>query len=160
MLFRSQKIKNLDLRWYLIFDATSMTSIKIPQDIKFYHAEIAPNDKKDTSGAVQKNIALSKITEGWVYALDDDNIIHPNFPMVFLNALNKFPDKKAFVFSQANYKNDIIDFYIVANNSSGTRAKIYARLRSTNEDFNGLSYYINGNIVRDPVITRLATDID
>ena len=52
-----------------------------------------------------------------------------------------------------NYKNDIIDFYIVANNSSGTRAKIYARLRSTNEDFNGLSYYINGNIVRDPVIT-------
>ena len=88
-----QKIKNLDLRWYLIFDATSMTSIRIPQDIKFYHAEIAPNDKKDTSGAVQKNIALSKITEGWVYALDDDNIIHPNFPMVFLNALNKFPDK-------------------------------------------------------------------
>ena len=67
-------------------------------------------------------------------------------------------DKDQFMFADTpmfniNYKNDTIDFYFVTNNSAGTRAKIYAKLRSTGEDFNGLSYYINGSLVREPVIS-------
>lgn len=103
-----RKIKNLDVRWYLIYDGISMTSIKIPEDIKYYHAEISNPKKRDSSGAVQKNIALSKITEGWIYVLDDDNSIHPNFEKEFSNAIKKYPNKKAFVFSQVNYKNKIM----------------------------------------------------
>ena len=105
--YELRKIKNLDIRWYLVFDGISMTSLKIPKDIKYYHAEISNPKKRDSSGAVQKNIALSKITEGWIYALDDDNSIHPNFEKEFLNAIKKYPNKKAFVFSQVNYKNEI-----------------------------------------------------
>ena len=103
-----KKIKNLDIRWYLIFDEISMTSLKIPKDMKYYYAEIYNHKKRDSSGAVQKNIALSKITEGWIYVLDDDNSIHPNFAKEFLNATEKYPNKKAFVFSQVNYKNEIM----------------------------------------------------
>lgn len=103
-----RKIKNLDVRWYLIYDGISMTSINIPKDIKYYHAEISYPIKRDFSGAVQKNIALSKIIEGWIYVLDDDNSIHPNFEKEFLNAIKKYPNKKAFVFSQINYKNKIM----------------------------------------------------
>jgi len=54
---------------------------------------------------------------------------------------------------EINYKGDLIKFYIVANSENGTRGKIYARSQSNNLEFNGLSYYINGNIVREPVIS-------
>ena len=102
------KINSLDIRWYLVFDKTCMISTKIPQDLNYYHAEISNNDRNDSSGSIQKNIALSQIQEGWIYCLDDDNILHPNFPSCFNMAIKKFPDKKAFVFSQTNYANQII----------------------------------------------------
>jgi hypothetical protein len=54
---------------------------------------------------------------------------------------------------EINYKNDIIKFYTKATNPSGSRAKIYAINNSTGEEVNGISYYINGSIVREPVIT-------
>lgn len=106
--YELRKIKNLDIRWYLIFDGISMTSLKIPEDIKYYYAEICTLEKRDCSGATQKNIALSKITEGWIYVLDDDNSIHPNFAKEFSNAIEKYPNKKTFVFSQINYKNEVM----------------------------------------------------
>jgi hypothetical protein len=54
---------------------------------------------------------------------------------------------------EVNYKQDTIKFYISANSENGTRGKIYARTASDNSDFNGLSYYINGNLVREAVIS-------
>jgi hypothetical protein len=54
---------------------------------------------------------------------------------------------------EINHKNDTIKFYTKATNTSGTRAKIYAINDSTGEQVNGISYYINGSIVREPVIT-------
>jgi hypothetical protein len=53
---------------------------------------------------------------------------------------------------EINYKKDTIKFYIVANSENGTRGKIYARNSSDDSEFNGLSYYINGNLVREPVV--------
>ena len=54
---------------------------------------------------------------------------------------------------EINYKSDIIKFYIVANSENGTRGKIYAKNQSNNSYFEGLSYYINGTLVREPVIS-------
>jgi hypothetical protein len=53
---------------------------------------------------------------------------------------------------EINYKGDTIKFYIVANSENGTRGKIYARSASDDSEFNGLLYYINGNLVREPVV--------
>jgi hypothetical protein len=46
-----------------------------------------------------------------------------------------------------------INFYTVAVDQSGLRAKVYAIDSDTGESFNGISYYLNGNIVREPVLT-------
>jgi hypothetical protein len=54
---------------------------------------------------------------------------------------------------EINYKNETIKFYTKSTNPSGSRAKIYAINNSTGEEVNGISYYVNGSIVREPVIT-------
>jgi hypothetical protein len=54
---------------------------------------------------------------------------------------------------EINHKNETIKFYTKITNPSGSRAKIYAINNSTGEEVNGISYYINGSIVREPVIT-------
>jgi len=54
---------------------------------------------------------------------------------------------------EIRHKNETIKFYTKAVNASGSRAKIYAVNDSTGEEVNGLSYYINGYIVREPVLT-------
>jgi hypothetical protein len=54
---------------------------------------------------------------------------------------------------EVRYKADTIIFYAVANDDSGKRARIYAKNKSNNLEFEGLSYYINGTLVREPVLT-------
>jgi hypothetical protein len=49
-------------------------------------------------------------------------------------------------------KNSYIKVYAVANHPSGKRAKIYA-VNSRGELENGLAFFLNGKIVKDPVIT-------
>jgi hypothetical protein len=49
-------------------------------------------------------------------------------------------------------KNSYIRFYMVATHPSGKRAKIYA-INSNGELENGLAFYLNGKIVKDPTIT-------
>lgn len=50
-------------------------------------------------------------------------------------------------------KQDSIIFYVVANSNDLNRAKIYAKKKSTGENFNGLAFYLNGRLVTEPVIT-------
>jgi hypothetical protein len=54
---------------------------------------------------------------------------------------------------KVEYKTDTIIFYIVANSSQKTRAKIYAKKKSTGQLYNGIALYLNGNLVTEPVIT-------
>lgn len=50
-------------------------------------------------------------------------------------------------------KNSHIKFYLKSIHPSGKRAKIYAINANTGKIENGIAFYVNGNIVRDPVIT-------
>ena len=54
---------------------------------------------------------------------------------------------------EINYKNDTIKFYMVANNEKGNRARIYAKSQNTGLIFSGISYFWNGLLVREPVLT-------
>jgi len=65
---------------------------------------------------------------------------------------DNFMDTHTEVFN-VSYLGDAISFYIVANDESGKRGRIFARKRSDGSVFNGLKYYINGKIVREPVIS-------
>jgi hypothetical protein len=53
---------------------------------------------------------------------------------------------------EINYKNGSIKFYLQANSSLGDRGKIFA-LNQNGIEYNGLSFYLNGNLVREPVIS-------
>lgn len=54
---------------------------------------------------------------------------------------------------QIEYQSDIINFYSVAINDSGTRARIYAIRQSSNSVIEDITYYVNGRQVLEPVIT-------
>lgn len=50
-------------------------------------------------------------------------------------------------------KDSYIKFYLVATNSNGTRAKIYAINANTGAEENGLAFYINGRLVKSPTLS-------
>ena len=54
---------------------------------------------------------------------------------------------------EIDYKGDTIKFYMVADSEKGTRARIYAKSQTTGLAFNGIAYYWNGALVREPVVT-------
>ena len=65
---------------------------------------------------------------------------------------NAFPITPTEIF-EIEYKADTIKFYIVADNPEGTRGKIYAISLASNSPYNGISYFLNGSVVREPVLT-------
>jgi hypothetical protein len=65
---------------------------------------------------------------------------------------DQFPATPTEIF-EIVYKGDTIKFYFVADNPEGTRARIYARSLNTAQDYNGISYFWNGSLVREPVLT-------
>ena len=79
-----------------------------------------------------------RISAAQIWAMFDENIFSSTPVQIF----------------EINYKGDKILFYIVSNSNSGDRAKIYSILQSTGELYNGISYYINGALLREPVISK------
>ena len=57
------------------------------------------------------------------------------------------------VLFEVEHKNNTIVFYIVANDKFGKRGRIYAKNKKDNSDFDGLTYFINGQSVREAVLT-------
>jgi hypothetical protein len=53
---------------------------------------------------------------------------------------------------EINYKDGVVRFYIQANSQDGNRAKIFA-LNKNGFEYNGISFYLNGTLVREPVIS-------
>ena len=66
--------------------------------------------------------------------------------------LDKFPLAETELF-EIEYKGDTIKFFIKALDNDGSRANIFAKSVATGGDFNGLAYYWNGTLVREPVMT-------
>jgi hypothetical protein len=54
---------------------------------------------------------------------------------------------------EINYKADTIKFFIQGVGEDRKRARIFAKSQTTGKLFNGLTYYWNGNLVREPFIT-------
>lgn len=82
-IFRSfdKKSENFFIKWFVVFDMTSLDHIPTDilsflgdkAEIKFYNS--VPTDY----GHDMINKIIDQITDGLVYVLDDDNIIHPDF---------------------------------------------------------------------------------
>ena len=66
--------------------------------------------------------------------------------------LDKFPLVETELF-EIEYKGDTIKFFMEALDPDGARARIFAKSVATGSTFNGLAYYWNGTLVREPVMT-------
>lgn len=56
-------------------------------------------------------------------------------------------------FFEISHLSDTIEFYIEANSGGGDRARIFAINKNTQMPFLGVTYYINGQFVREPVLS-------
>jgi hypothetical protein len=64
----------------------------------------------------------------------------------------RFPSVPEQIF-EIESKDNYIKFFVVANDDSGTRARIYGLNAKTGNFENGIAFYLNGKVVREPVIT-------
>lgn len=83
--------------------------------------------------------------------------VSENYKVLALQAAVKF-DQDFFPYSpteifEIKSKNAHIKFYMVANHPTGKRAKIYAINVLTGQLEDGIGFYWNGNIVKEPVLT-------
>jgi hypothetical protein len=85
-----------DVSWCCVLDKAK---------VKLHQITVTPNILAEADGgddgSTPKNVAISLIRDGWIYFLDDDNLIHPNFPLAAREAILVNPSKKCFVFAQA-----------------------------------------------------------
>ena len=96
---------DIDFEWIIAFDTHSLLSI--PSEIinsfqtKSWVHGIFVNDPTNVVGKAQLNrvIELSNPLD-WIYALDDDNILHVDFFAEFTKAIKDNPDKEVVVFNQ------------------------------------------------------------
>jgi len=86
---------SFDLDWRIVFDLSVCQPVDVPG------AKLdAVSVEGSRFGNAQRNLALDAIGDGWVYFLDDDNAIHPDFYRLLLAAMKAQPAKLAFAFDQ------------------------------------------------------------
>ena len=72
-----QSINFQHINWIIVYDGKCVNKIQ-----ELNHPQIQEHihtDKDSIKGTAQRNYALKFVESGFVYFLDDDNIIHPNF---------------------------------------------------------------------------------
>jgi glycosyltransferase involved in cell wall biosynthesis len=63
--------------WYIVEDGNRVETEKVELPFPNTTYISFPSNGKGISGNPQRNIALDNITDGYVYFLDDDNLVHP-----------------------------------------------------------------------------------
>jgi hypothetical protein len=65
-----------------------------------WHTRADP-DRQSVGGQSLKNAMLSEIADGWVYILDDDNLMHPDFWRAVASVVDGIPGTAMVVLTQA-----------------------------------------------------------
>lgn len=94
---------NFDIVWWVIFDTSIVKQIpsQIVQGLIEDGVKVEfQKGKEGDFGHDLINKTLDKIPSGWVYFLDDDNILHERFCEEISSAIQSFPDKSGFLFDQ------------------------------------------------------------
>jgi glycosyltransferase involved in cell wall biosynthesis len=91
-----------DITWYLVFDTNFVTDLNIDLLLHLQSLNMVISFAKSIQGDHGHqliNKCIDTIQDGWVYVLDDDNLIHENFYERINEVLGK-TDKKAIIFNQ------------------------------------------------------------
>lgn len=84
-----------EVDWRIVFDPSVCQPVDMP-GAKMEVVDV-PGSR---FGNGQRNAALDKINDGWIYFLDDDNLMHPDFCAGLIRAMRDEPSKLAFAFHQ------------------------------------------------------------
>jgi glycosyltransferase involved in cell wall biosynthesis len=97
-----KEVNSLKIKWYILFDTRVIKDIdgEMLNELQEFGCKLHfMRGEEGDFGHNLINMILDEINEGWIYILDDDNQIHPDFwkeiPDTLLNT-----DKKAIVFDQ------------------------------------------------------------
>ena len=98
-IFNNQKFI---IKWYVIFDTSCLSDIDsqiLTSISNFAILKFIPSAKDDHAHQLI-NMCIDEIKEGWIYVLDDDNILHENFQERLYYYLENNSDKGGFIFNQ------------------------------------------------------------
>ena len=97
------------ITWYIVYDSTKR-EVEIPEKHQMFVDAIAEMSYFDwikqlsveggVTGSAQRNSALDIITDGYVYFLDDDNLLHQNLIPTIESMVELKADNLGYVFSQ------------------------------------------------------------
>lgn len=95
--------KEIKINWHVVFDTNSLKDIdaELLSTLKCDSTEYY-FIKGDSKGMLypQCSEIISKFNSGWVYFVDDDNIVHPEFYQYIFDTINKDSQKMVHVVSQ------------------------------------------------------------
>ena len=89
---KAAMVPEIQIEWWLVYDASALPS-ELPQTTCHFMAVASIVDGKTVSvaGNGQRNSAIDKITDGWVYFLDDDTTLHPRLIKAVAPMLSGIP---------------------------------------------------------------------
>lgn len=94
-------VPGVEILWHVVFDSPSIRSamkwrrLERRDDVRYY---AYPKLDRGISGNPQRNHALDRIEDGFVYFLDDDNVVHPR---LLERALPHMREQRGVVVNQA-----------------------------------------------------------
>jgi glycosyltransferase involved in cell wall biosynthesis len=90
------------INWFIVFDTNCIT--KIDSEILSDFSQVSQlrfiKGVTGDFGHQLINTCLDEIRDGWVYVLDDDNLLHEDFYEDINSAILNFEDKRGFIFNQ------------------------------------------------------------
>lgn len=95
--------QSTNVMWYVYFDTTHLKDIDAELLTELQHQNIKVFFKKSITndyGHQFINESIDLIKDGWVYVLDDDNILHEDFFSTLIIKIKENPNKRAFIFDQ------------------------------------------------------------
>lgn len=81
--------------------AASLEPLRARFDLR-WHVVHSRGDEPNRFGGPERNDAIERIRNGWLWFLDDDNAAHPRFADALASAVAANPNAAAFVFGQAH----------------------------------------------------------
>jgi len=97
-LFNSINFDKID-KWIIVYDTSNERKYDKLYDTDPKILEVECD--KGISGNPQRNYGLTLVNDGYIYFLDDDNIIHPNFWFI----VDKLDGEHFYTFDQMRNKN-------------------------------------------------------
>ncbi len=97
------KTVNFDIKWWVVFDTRVIKDVdaEFLTDLQLLGGQtlFLKGEEGDMAHSLLSKV-IDKINEGFIYFLDDDNILHENFYDVLLKNIKENPEKRGFIFSQ------------------------------------------------------------